>query len=300
MTCATTRVSLAAALIVTALAGCLAGPPATPSSTTAASQPTTADETRSHVPPPSDDGLARAVPRSFVWTGCHGMGTGIDLPDGVLRGTSPAGWTPSSGVGGRIDYDLLRCDRISWGTFERGPVHVIIESHGNATWPQSCDLRPRDWAGALESMWFDDRDLAAWVNRSYGIPTFYATINDTTVAATSSEGFETTWTFVVGDQPASTLMTREIIAADRAQTGYSPRLAWSWSGGWSILNLTISYHTSSMGYLPAATGELFPPTLWSQVQIGAAHITNAISYIDADAEGIIRTYGDQECQTRIA
>ena len=176
------------ALIVFLLAGCAHPPEHNPHTIDNSTLPSeSASISTSEEPRPSQ------VPQhalEFQLTGCHGVISKFAWPGPEGPGTAPPGWNdtfPTGGFGSNEYVELLDCNRVSWGSFER-PIRFYIESHDKADVPPNC---PTSNTLILQSIWTDDEEFNAFLVREYKIPTrlaeFQISFDNTT------EPMSTTW-----------------------------------------------------------------------------------------------------------
>lgn len=120
---------------------------------------------------------------SMEWTGCEAWGAGHDWPGGAQHAEHPPGWDPPHDGATYIQLSGWNCKRIHWGAFERGPVSVIMEKHNRLTVPESCypELSTVETSLAfrvLNSIWFNDTEIARFAKEAYGMPAYYSEITE--------------------------------------------------------------------------------------------------------------------------
>lgn len=114
---------------------------------------------------PSENDLPSDGPgqllEGFELTKCSSFGLIGKLPRGIAGELPPAGWEQNALP--VLDYPVFvdRCERISIGELERGPVHLVFEQHTNRVLPQSCSDDAFPYVSVLNAMWTDDEAVAA-------------------------------------------------------------------------------------------------------------------------------------------
>src|SRR5687768_6705507 len=194
-----------------ALGGCLQpneGDPATPPPMDPpAARPAEAPAAPSPSSPPSS-GVATPPPGRptsllrFEGTNCVGSGVRASAPIGTFAATLPPGWEASPDqVTSNLNTILYRCERLSWGGFER-PAYLLWEGHlGDFVPPEACN-EDGTVQYILANQGFDHPGLVAQT-RGLGMPSFGAGFNlslDETPAATAWR-----WSWTAEGQPESSL-----------------------------------------------------------------------------------------------
>jgi hypothetical protein len=233
------------------------------------------------------------APGRMVWSGCVAWRVVAQAPGPAAPSVRPAGWEAADTPLTVVTAEGFRCQRIALGELERGPVHLVVETHNDARFPAGCRAEPAGSASApglrvLGTFWIDDAGLAAELNQSYGLPARFAAfdVSDTGTAVAQQD-----WAWAEAGRTAS----RITLAADTALPtgGPSPqRLLWARDDGLASLDLSVE-GTGSPLHRPAA-GRFQPPMLMSAVAEGAfAGSGEWLSAAEATADFTL--YGDQDC-----
>lgn len=179
---------------------------------------------------------------------------GIDGSYTFIGDTNPAnpppGWEqdiPFDGQGSNLIFEIMSCDRVSWGPFER-PLTILIETHSDMEPPQAC--REESVSGVMYGMirmWISDAEVASWANATFGLPTLVLEWNET--LDTMSEIDTYVWTWSANGQTPSRVEFRTTSALGTAE-GQSPqRVAWT-AGSRLWLADIQRYATQNLGGQP--------------------------------------------------
>ncbi len=202
---------------------------------------------------------------SVALSQCSSVQFGLLVPPTANPGSRPPDWEPAGGttVFGGIGLVGYHCQRIALGPFERGPVHLIFESHGAATFPPECvrEAIETDLRGIVSNFWIDDAQIAAYVNATYGIPVRVADIERTEPLAGPAN--QETWTWgEPGAEPSTFTVT-----APSARSPLDQGLMAFWPSGTGIARLYGNFELKGMS--GSAHGVFKPPMLMSEFAQGA-------------------------------
>jgi hypothetical protein len=169
----------------------------------------------------------------------------------------------------------------------------MVELHNKGNLPTHCaDHRP-DFIYNLERMLISDKDLARYVNVTYGIVANFGTI--TVNATRQSNSFAMySWSWgEPGKTPSTlTLGNSDTIApsTDRAVE----RWIWINATGLGMFDIAQSYVAGAE--LAAVPGEMHPPMLYAQVVPQGAYVGLGDSGSNYQATSKYYKFGDQLCE----
>lgn len=196
-------------LLVIGLCGCLNETPGgekTPTAESAAPQMTARQEYSSGIP------LNAFLTDCSVWT------TLLTGPKGTFGGPLPPGWQELEVPMATIAMELMACHRISWGAFERGPVHIIFDFTEEGRPPAQCLAGDFDRYQILRNLIVDDPEVAAWLARSYGLPAIFSPIS-----LSNSSDLPTRWSW---GEPESLLEHINPSLSDGTDSVFTHRFFW--------------------------------------------------------------------------
>jgi hypothetical protein len=223
--------------LAAALAGCSGAAPAGPAAQ-----------------PPAGDGDALAL------TDCVGFTLDVLLPGPAARGERPPGWAPPRTPSTHVAVDGLRCQRVSLGPLERGPVHLVLESHTNAQPPAACldGLPGAARRAVLATALADDDGLVAAL-RARGVPASFAEVSEDGVGGDAPAQAHS-WSWRNGTAAASDASSVTVPgdAATQPEDGLQ-RLFWTAGGGLGRLDLSVT-RLGAIGPR-VGTGSFQPPML---------------------------------------
>jgi len=237
-----------------------------------------------------------SVPNHIEWTGCTGSDVILDGANAVWKGNTPPGWgqNPTSPLQGMVSA-AWKCDRISWGSFERGPIYMMQEWQTNFDDPVSCQQNgtyQNRWV--MESIWFSDPDVAAYAHQVYGLTTYAAnfTFQQTpTVPGGPTDTWAWTWTPKEGSESTFTLHYDE---PPLSQGKTIDRIFWYNGQGISYMDLTSNYKKGA-AYDPAQ-GNFPAPMMWGQYGPTSQFVeAQAFAEIDGSLSASIARFGDMGC-----
>ena len=181
------------------------------------------------------------------------------------------------------------------GSFERGPVTMLVEGHDQVEFPQKCITFKDgiDIIDVLVALWLDDQDIADYLTATYGIPTRVATFAPVRedVGGVPREGW--TWS-AEGGEPSELLF-----ATQEADNGHAESVwRYMWHNGTAVSALDFSRSAQFTGDNPAGLathGTLKAPMLFAQSGT-EAYAGRGGLFIDASAEGTIYQFSDLRCE----
>lgn len=272
------------------LAGCAETPVAGPTDHVTTSTHPPVSTSTWDIPPleESIDGTRR-----LALDGCTGMTTWAFFP-GNGPGAPPDGCEPTQEGASSVLYHMMRCQHVGWGPFERGPVHLIWESHTNGDYPVRCEEGTWNRRAVLAQVWLDDPELAGWLGDTFGLTTVLADFRVSEGNMTPAGTYRTEWRFAAEDSPESRMTVGEAIEFDAFPEEVISRVAWSANATWYILDLLGSYWYSN-GAVPIATGNLEPPALYAAAHPTSTYTSEGVAYWKGPVTGTLRAYGDAEC-----
>lgn len=285
---------LLAALV--ALAGCTAShqPPTTASTSSTHATSTSASTTESptHGPPPPQNAT---YPHTIRLSECTGWDAFGEVPTAPSTPALPQGWAaPPAGI--TFSFSGNECHRISVGPYERGPIHLVLESFGLGTVPDGCvphNATASLSVDALHALWVDDDQVAAFLKQEFpGLPVYAADIqtSNTTTGALSSHD----WSWGEHGKPASTLHVLDEGNRRPLDVVVGFRFFWFPSASDATFLDFIE-----QGRDPASTnrpvyGMLQPPTIYSAT---APDYAGPGDWFDqGDAAGSFQAFGDLACK----
>lgn len=227
----------------------------------------------------------------FLLSGCEGVATIYDVPQPLMPAGPPNGWEEGNEVA-EVHILIYVCERISTGPFERGPIAMMRQYHENVVAPAKCAEGSYDRLRILPHMWFDDPEVASYLNETYGMPARYAEIkvSDTAVAIAGT----TRWTFGLPGLEASYLEIQNSTPRDGPTGRFIDRLFWeNLSGGVSYLEFNDK-RTSSQ-YNVHVSGKLYPPIVYSTLEFNDYANLGTPEY-DSEVVGKFVQFSDTECK----
>lgn len=236
-----------------------------------------------------------AYPHQISWNECVGMGSSLAYYGNAFDidgGQRPPGWEPDSQEDQRYHFSINRCERVSVGPYERGPVHFLYEAHGGIEPPQTCAEfggQPDD-VKVLLGLWVDDPEVAAYLRATYAMPVVDATMH---LEVSDQSGQEIhTWSWSSG--PDVSTMVGMHVEGDPGTPDYVDRLVWHNGTAVTMLDLrsdkSLSYNSP-----PVIGGILAPPMAYGQ-GISRPYSGLASVWPTSDYSGPIMSFGDLVCE----
>jgi hypothetical protein len=240
--------------------------------------------------PPAAPPAPVGAPGHLSLTGCSGWHASIGpLPPALVPGAAPAGWEPPPENLPHVRLDGFECERLGLGPFERGPVHLVVDSHTRATFPAAC--YPSDFAvtGLVGTLWVDDDGLARYLAETYGLPARRASVLPESDGTGSAQAHAWTWTDAEGRSTAT------VPSGVPSQVANRPSLLlWPAGDGIGSLSLTFQDRTVPVGPELAVSGTAQPPALLSALP-GGAFAGQGYWSDGFSAEGTFKAYRDTMC-----
>ncbi|MHB8634061.1 MAG: hypothetical protein ACYDBQ_08875 [Thermoplasmatota archaeon] len=229
-----------------------------------------------------------APPSDLHLSNCVGASLTNDYPGSTGPGGAPPGWEHTGQAGSSVYLDLYRCQRFSWGAFERGPVALVWDAHDNANFPPACLSDPKehfDRYGLWGHLIVGDKAVARALNTTLGLPALAGDVelNDSQSALS--------WTWRAENGTPSHL---EVLYQAASTYPYQVAHKLFWMAGGHLFSILLERTSQSVHYpLPVVTGTMAPPMLES----APSHFVSTLPRVDegADLNGHIRSYGDARC-----
>jgi hypothetical protein len=245
---------------------------------------------------PSSSPPVDPFPRQIAFTDCRGVAARFIWPgDSAPAGPEvPPGWETQEMVATDHHVQVVECQRIAIGPFERGPLHFLLEAHDKATIPQACiDFRGADIGDfrILRSLWVDDEEIVQFLKDTMGIPALYGTFSFTETPAGAPQGM--LWNWGLPGQDTSSLAYSRVDTIPGGGTGLN-RIAWHTSGAVNLLDLAEDEQRPAASTLNAVA-KLHPPMMHAVPEAEA--YTGVYSLVDhGDYTADIYRFGDLQCE----
>lgn len=281
----------AAALLLSIafLAGCAQGPSANGHGQDAKPEASSASPAVAAEPPLSLSVEDAAGYDALTLNECHdGVTTAAYLPAAAIP-ASP--WSDPADPAVPLYLDLLECARFSWGPFERGPVHILLEYHGSLSPPDACQKGSHDASEALTQVWVDDAEVAAALASRLGLPAKVASFQRTPTALAAETAQQ--WRFAAAGAQESTLTAASPASADQS---WAPTFRLFWfpePGRAGFLDLTMDQHYAIAS--KGAVGTLAAPLVYAGAG-GAPFAATGSVVLAATYTGTFHSFGDLSCE----
>lgn len=234
--------------------------------------------------------------RTLQLDNCYGWQAVTTDPGATAPGERPPGWNPAPSGTAFTGQEIqaYQCNRISLGAFERGPIHLMFEDHGNADFPPKCKENAPEFPvfGIVTHIWIDDAEVAAYLRTEYGAPVLLGQFNETSQDA----GTLTlrTWTWAVeGGQPSKITVPDD--KENQELIGLFSRLFWAnGTAGLVQLDLPPKDHGPAQPF--PAYGTMQPPTEFAEDRAGVFAEATAKWYPERSAAGTFTLYSDLKCE----
>jgi hypothetical protein len=100
---------------------------------------------------------------------CHGVRATQDIPTPVASAKPPREWSGSTLPMVKVAVNIVFCERINFGQFERGPITILTEVHDNYSAAGECMNGAFDSAWVLSQFWLDDQEIVSSL-QALGMP----------------------------------------------------------------------------------------------------------------------------------
>jgi hypothetical protein len=225
-------------------------------------------------------------------TGCEGLGVLNDPPEALLKGSVPPGWSvPSPITNYRVEE--WKCDRISWGPFERGPIYIMQETTADFTDPDACHPEPRWDRQILESIWFSDAALVDYARTNFSMPASYAEFTSAQMGTPAVTEFQVAWT-PPGKEKSTITIDATTNRIDNAGD-FLHRLYW-WNGeGISYVDYheLMKFSEADSG---ASYGMFMEPLLWGKYMPRPEYVSRASAHqYEASLTSTFGRFKDAQC-----
>ena len=140
--------------------------------------------------PPAAEIPEQATPeKRWNWTDCFGFDGVTYYPFETGPGDAPPGWEfnlQSGRIASDVSLFAFKCDRISMGDFERGPISMIWETHSKFTPPEACEKGQWALMSVVSLVIVNDQEVAAYLLER-GVP---AVVSDILVEQTTAASLQ--------------------------------------------------------------------------------------------------------------
>lgn len=228
------------------------------------------------------------LPPSFSLVNCAGIKAASTLPKTIAGAMPPVGWAESESQVVEAWVFVLDCARLSWGPFER-PVRLLLEFHGNANVPVSCQRGGVESLDVLTQLWISDGELLPLFSQAFGFEARLAQID----AVGTNE--LRAWEFGLPNGEQSYLQSKSRTSDLDAHDVTLGRVFWTNElGGISYSNLLSDLVYDSVGQ-PLVTGNLEAPFLFSNSDF-PVFVGLGDAYSEGTVEVALETFGDKTCE----
>ena len=270
------------------LTGCLAEdapkhPPVGPTPTQTPSPP---DET--------SDSPPREIPFEVFWSDCHGIRTAFTFPLDTNPVDHPPGWEPEGRAGSELGVEVYECQRVSWGPFERGPVHFLFELHGELDPPEKCTEGDPNFIRAFTSFWTDDASLGQYLDDVYDLPVIVGNFTETVTSNPETREIHWVWN-TNGSQP-SEVSVHTVGEEKQSWGGNLVRMYWFNATHLSYMDIdddVRGYKVSSI----LSPGTMSEPMVFSRT--GLPFMGRSVVITEGDMSGKIKTFEGFDCEKQV-
>jgi len=241
-----------------------------------------------------DEVLLEAIPLDLILNNCTGWYAVRSYVGSTGPGARPEGWeaAPVTDILSGNSIEAYSCARLSLGRFERGPIHVMFETHSNADFPPACvaELPANTSPSVLVNLWVDDSEIGAFMQETYGLPIQVGSFEE---AQTDAEvGTLHTWTWAVEGGEDSTIT----IPDDEQpvnQGDHVRRLFWQRES--AVLQLEVDLDDLGPNVPPVGFGMFQPPMVMASDTAGI--FADTVGWFpQREAAGTFAFYNDMRCE----
>ena len=132
--------------------------------------------TDNEAPSPS----ANALP-ALEMHGCLDTGSSMNDPESRERQPIPSGWRYNTFATPLVRYDILVCDRVAIGPYERGDVALLFETNYGPEASESClNYTKNSRINLINGIWISDAELGEYLSSqlNHSVQTFTMTVED--------------------------------------------------------------------------------------------------------------------------
>lgn len=260
-------------------------------------EPTDEGQGNVTVDPGNETGGNETVPREpdlLQLEGCEEWRFFLsNTPGQVLPGEAPEGWEPDDPTSplASIAAGGYRCEKLSLGPLERGPIRIVTDLHSNMDIPEECDevFNINSVTYILHTIFVDDPELQSYLNRTYKMPAVLAEISESPQTIGTATYHAVEWTGENG------LTSQLSILDDGQQSPYPDEYTvyfWPTPNG-GLGRLKMLEHISRFGEYETL-GHFEPPMVLAEFNGGDVP-GMAGWYPDSSAEGEFTHYKDHYC-----
>jgi hypothetical protein len=249
------------------------------------SSPAMPDET------PQSDSSPEEVPL-MIFSNCSAAGGLTTIPLALAPAEPPANWSRTDSPVTGLVMTLFQCERVGFGGLERGPLHILVEGHGNGYAPDGC-VPENGWSmWALHALWVSDAEVAIILGK-LGIPVRLAEFDVEIDAALEPTVRHSTWSWRVPDGEWSSVQAYEWYPTETTMT-FVERYFWGNDTmvGYIDLSQEMTFPTQHDNFL---VGDLKEPTLYAELGLPAYQGQGGL-YGHAEVSGEIHRFGDAICK----
>lgn len=148
---------------------------------------------------PSEPPLNASSPAPLSWDGCVAWDAIRSGPaQAVPEFPTPPGWAWSDSLQdplAGVTVLGVRCERVSFGALERGPMTLLLDTHSKAHVPSNCMTHADTLTvhAVLGTLYLDDADLATQLAQAYGLPTAVVEFGEEVQELGAAKARHATW-----------------------------------------------------------------------------------------------------------
>lgn len=235
---------------------------------------------------------------SAVWSGCRGFRTSIgDAKAMYDLNPPPQGWEEDDNPVTDFDLRFYECDRVSWGSFERGPVQMILELGTNFLPPDACAGENATLLREVTSWWFNDAEVAQFARDVYGVNSYAAEIS--VDLSSTGQATDQTWRWGLPGQAQSEVRFADVDLPSQPTT-HTTRVLWFVNNTVRAMDFAqewvvppASMHGSA--FRPAV-GRLEPPMVYAAAGYMNDFIGRSERYEGMEIAADFYRFGDLFCE----
>lgn len=228
---------------------------------------------------------AAAGDGALVLTDCSALQAFTHYPGHGAPGARPTDWpeAPAGRSTTEVGVRALRCQRVSLGPFERGPVRLALDWDNNAQAPAACGGEAGSTANVLATLWTDNGELAAFLRDRFAAPAFESPAEES--AMDLGAGHWTRWSWGPDSGRAWLAVLTDSVGGP-AHDGFRAY----WPAGDAVGRIDLNWTATGSTLPRPAQGSMPPPML-------AGDFTGLGDWLDGfEASGRLTLFRDAGCK----
>ncbi|MES2153634.1 MAG: hypothetical protein V4510_00675 [bacterium] len=231
----------------------------------------------------------------MIGNNCTGLEARSPFPTMTAPGEIPQGWKAAPRAQSYVYDNLLSCDRVKLGSFER-PLLMVFDTADNAVPPPACD-GPAVTTEIVHAIMVNDTAVASWLHDRYHLPAYAGTGHASAASAALVLGSHD-WRWTITNGTGTNRLSMNSTETDVIPFEAAIRYAWPNGQGISYMQWNYTFKFPGHEFDPT-TGQLYSPLLYATARPNP-YVGEAQALYEINFDGRIHEFKDFQCEQPLA